>query len=46
MSPAKLNLTSSAPIAAPIPALTYNRINSVVIPSSGSSVFPSLIPQL
>ena len=32
MSPARLNLTSSAPIAAPIPALSYNRINSVVIP--------------
>ncbi len=32
MSPAKLNLTSSAPIVAPIPALSYNRINSVVIP--------------
>lgn len=32
MFPAKLNLTNSAPIAAPIPALSYNRINSVVIP--------------
>ena len=44
MSPVKLNLTSSAPIAAPIAALSYNRINSVVFPFLGLVEFQALAP--